>query len=99
MPELVTSMVAIYKKEKSISLGNLLGSNIFNIFAVLGITSIVTPLIVGDVNIVNFDIYIMLFFALIIFPLIYMPNRYVLGRKEGVIILSFYFLYVFNIII
>ena len=99
VPELVTSMVAIYKKEKSISLGNLLGSNIFNIFAVLGITSIVTPLIVGDVNIVNFDIYIMLFFALIIFPLIYMPNRYVLGRKEGVIILSFYFLYVFNIII
>ena len=99
VPELVTSMVAIYKKEKSISLGNLLGSNIFNIFAVLGITSIVTPLIVGDVNIVNFDIYIMLFFALIIFPLIYMPNRYVLGRKEGVIILSFYFLYIFNIII
>ena len=98
VPELVTSMVAIYKKEKSISLGNLLGSNIFNVFAVLGITSIVTPLIVSDANIVDFDIYIMLFFALIIFPLIYMPNRYVLGRKEGIIILSFYFLYVLNII-
>ena len=99
VPELVTSMVAIYNKEKSISLGNLLGSNIFNVFAVLGITSIVTPLFVSDTNIIDFDIYIMLFFALIIFPLIYMPNRYVLGRKEGAIILFFYFLYVLNIIV
>ena len=97
--ELVTSMVAIYKKEKSISLGNLLGSNIFNVFAVLGITSIVTPLIVSDTNIIDFDIYVMLFFALIIFPLIYMPKRYILGRREGVIILSCYLLYVLNIII
>jgi cation:H+ antiporter len=99
VPELVTSMVAIYKKEKSISLGNLLGSNIFNVFAVLGITSIVTPLIVSDTNIIDFDIYVMLFFALIIFPLIYMPKRYILGRREGVIILSCYLLYVLNIII
>ena len=99
VPELVTSMVAIYKKEKSISLGNLLGSNIFNVFAVVGITSIVTPLIVSDTNIIDFDIYVMLFFALIIFPLIYMPKRYILGRREGVIILSCYLLYVLNIII
>ena len=99
VPELVTSMVAIYNKEKSISLGNLLGSNIFNVFAVLGITSIVTPLFVSDTNIIDFDIYIMLFFALIIFPLIYMPNKYILGRKEGAIILFFYFLYVLNIIV
>ena len=99
VPELVTSLVAIYKKEKSISLGNLLGSNIFNVFAVLGITSIVTPLIVSDTNIIDFDIYVMLFFALIIFPLIYMPKRYILGRREGVIILSCYLLYVLNIII
>jgi cation:H+ antiporter len=99
VPELVTSMVAIYNKEKSISLGNLLGSNIFNVFAVLGITSIVTPLFVSDTNIIDFDIYIMLFFALIIFPLIYMPNRYVLGRKEGAIMLFCYFLYVLNIIV
>jgi len=99
IPELVTSMVAIYNKEKSISLGNLLGSNIFNVFAVLGFTSIVTPLTVNDLNIIDFDIYIMLFFALIIFPLIYLPNRYILGRKEGFIILFFYLLYVLNILI
>ena len=79
IPELVTSMVAVIKKEKSISLGNLLGSNIFNVFAVLGITSIVTPLVVTDMNIINFDIYVMLFFAALILPLIFFPKRLVLG--------------------
>ena len=63
IPELVTSLVAVFNKEKSISLGNLLGSNIFNVFAVLGITSLVTPLTVIDQNIIDYDIYIMLFFA------------------------------------
>lgn len=97
IPELVTSMVAVIKKEKSISIGNLLGSNIFNVFAVLGITSIVTPLIVSDMNIINFDIYVMLFFAAIIFPLIFIPKRFVLGRLEGVVILSFYSYYIVNL--
>jgi len=97
IPELVTSVVAVLKKEKGISLGNLLGSNIFNVFAVLGITSIVTPLLVGDLNIINYDIYVMLFFAFIIFPLIFFPKKYILGRVEGVIILSFYLYYIFNI--
>ena len=89
IPELVTSLVAVLNKEKSISLGNLLGSNIFNVFAVLGITSLVTPLTVLDQNIIDYDIYIMLFFASIILPLIFFPKKLVLGRKEGVIILLF----------
>ena len=75
IPELVTSLVAVFNKEKSISLGNLLGSNIFNVFAVLGITSLVTPLSVLDQNIIDFDIYIMLFFAAIILPLIFFPKK------------------------
>ena len=97
IPELVTSMVAVIKKEKSISLGNLLGSNIFNVFAVLGITSIVTPLVVTDMNIINFDIYVMLFFAALILPLIFFPKRLVLGRVEGIVILTFYSFYLFNL--
>lgn len=94
IPELVTSLVAVINKEKSISLGNLLGSNIFNVFAVLGITSIVTPLVVLDQNIINYDIYVMLFFAAIILPLIFFPKRLVLGRKEGIILLLFYSIYI-----
>ena len=97
IPELVTSMVAVIKKEKSISLGNLLGSNIFNVFAVLGITSIVTPLVVTDMNIINFDIYVMLFISAIILPLIFFPKRFVLGRVEGIVILTFYSFYIFNL--
>ena len=97
IPELVTSLVAVFNKEKSISLGNLLGSNIFNVFAVLGITSLVTPLSVLDQNIIDFDIYIMLFFAAIILPLIFFPKKLVLGRKEGVIILIFYSIYVYQL--
>ena len=97
IPELVTSLVAVLNKEKSISLGNLLGSNIFNVFAVLGITSIVTPLTVIDQNIIDYDIYIMLFFAAIILPLIFFPKKLVLGRKEGVIILLLYTIYVYQL--
>jgi cation:H+ antiporter len=97
IPELVTSLVAVFNKEKSISLGNLLGSNIFNVFAVLGLTSLVTPLSVVDNNIISFDIYIMLFFAAVVLPLIFFPKKYVLGRKEGLIILVFYSLYVVNL--
>ena len=97
IPELVTSLVAVLNKEKSISLGNLLGSNIFNVFAVLGITSIVTPLTVIDQNIIDYDIYIMLFFASIILPLIFFPKKLVLGRKEGIIILLFYTVYIYQL--
>ena len=99
LPELVTSLVAVIKKEKSISIGNLLGSNIFNVFAVLGITSIITPLIVSDLNIINFDIYVMLFFAAIILPLIFFPKKFVLGRIEGFIMLSFYSIYIYTLFI
>jgi cation:H+ antiporter len=97
IPELVTSLVAVFNKEKSISLGNLLGSNIFNVFAVLGITSLVTPLSVLDQNIIDFDIYVMLFFAALILPLIFFPKKLVLARKEGLIILLFYSFYLYNL--
>jgi cation:H+ antiporter len=97
IPELVTSLVALFNKEKNISLGNLLGSNIFNVFAVLGITSLVTPLSVLDQNIIDFDIYVMLFFAALILPLIFFPKKLVLGRKEGLIILLFYSFYLYNL--
>ena len=98
IPELATSLVAIIKKEKNISIGNLIGSNIFNVFAVLGITSILIPLNVVDLNLIQFDIYIMIFFAFVIFPLIFFPKRLVLGRLEGSLIFGCYIFYIYNII-
>ena len=98
IPELATSLVAVLKKEKNISIGNLIGSNIFNVFAVLGITSIIIPLNVVDLNLIEFDIYIMLFFAFVIFPLIFVPKRLVLGRIEGLVIFGCYLMYIYTII-
>lgn len=98
IPELATSLVAILKKEKNISIGNLIGSNIFNVFAVLGITSILIPLNVVDLNLIQFDIYIMIFFAFVIFPLIFFPKRLVLGRLEGSLIFGCYIFYIYSII-
>ena len=56
VPELAASLVAIAKKENAISIGNLLGSNLFNILAVLGITSLIHPLTVVDNTLLDFDI-------------------------------------------
>lgn len=95
IPELAASIIAIIKKEKAISLGNLIGSNIFNILAVLGITSMITPVKVGDLNIVTNDIYWMLGVALLVFPLCFIPTKLKFGFKEGVILLITYAAFIY----
>ncbi|RUA11880.1 MAG: sodium:calcium antiporter [Flavobacteriia bacterium] len=94
IPELAASIMAIFKKEKAISLGNILGSNIFNILAVLGITSIVTPIRVEDQGLLTNDIYWMLYFALLIFPMVFVPVRMKLNWKEGLILLLSYAVFI-----
>ena len=94
IPELAASIMAIFKKEKAISLGNILGSNIFNILAVLGITSIVTPIRVEDQGLLTNDIYWMLYFALLIFPLVFVPVRMKLSWKEGLTLLLSYAVFI-----
>ena len=76
IPELAASIVAVLKKEKAISLGNLIGSNVFNILAVLGITSIITPVYVKKeaVSLINHDIFWMLAISFVILPLVFIPK-------------------------
>ncbi|MGV6845182.1 MAG: calcium/sodium antiporter [Lutibacter sp.] len=90
IPELAASVIAVLKKEKAISLGNLIGSNIFNILAVLGITAIITPIKVVDFRLITSDIYWMLFFALLILPLNFIPVKMKFSWKEGLILLLCY---------
>ena len=90
IPELSASIIAVLKKEKAISLGNLIGSNIFNILAVLGITSIITPITISDQGLLTNDIFWMLGVSLLVFPLVFAPVRMKLSRKEGLILLSLY---------
>ena len=96
VPELAASVIAVIKKEKAISLGNLLGSNIFNIFGVLGITAMITPIKVMDQALLASDIYWMLGFALIVLPLVFVPSKMRLGWRDGLILLAGYaaFIYV-----
>ncbi|MCD6543779.1 MAG: calcium/sodium antiporter [Flavobacteriaceae bacterium] len=94
IPELAASIIAIIKKEKAISLGNLIGSNIFNILAVLGITSIVTPIIVKDHHLLTSDIIWMLVLALMVLPLVFIPVKMKLSWKEGLILLGFYVVFI-----
>lgn len=94
VPELAASVIAVIKKEKAISLGNLIGSNIFNILGVLGITSMISPITVNDQGLLTFDLIWMLFFAVLIFPLVFAPFRMKLGWKEGLILLTSYAVFI-----
>ena len=94
IPELAASLIAVIKKEKAISIGNLLGSNMFNILAVLGITSMITPIHVEDQGLLTFDILWMMYFAIIILPLVFTPSRMKLGWKEGIILLGSYVVFI-----
>ena len=94
IPELAASVIAVMQKEKAISLGNLIGSNVFNILAVLGITSIITPITIVDQGILSNDIFWMLGIALLIFPLVFAPVKMKLSWKEGLILLVLYLIFV-----
>ena len=96
IPELAASLIAVYRKEKAISLGNLIGSNVFNILAVLGITSMITPIGVQDQRLIDQDIWWMLGFALVVLPLAYMPNRRQLAWREGILLLGAYVFFVYK---
>ena len=96
VPELAASLIAIIKKEKAISMGNLIGSNVFNILAVLGITSIITPIKVLDQGLISNDILSMLVISLIILPLNFMPVKMKFTWKEGLILLGIYCAFMFK---
>ncbi|MFT6921850.1 MAG: cation:H+ antiporter [Crocinitomicaceae bacterium] len=90
-PELVASTVAAYRKQTDISIGNLIGSNIFNILVVLGVTSIVTPLKVSN-EAREFDLFWMVGIALLLVALIAFGSK--IGRLKGAILLSTYVAYI-----
>ncbi len=94
VPELAASVIAALKGEKAISLGNLIGSNIFNIGSVLGLTAIITPIQATESNIMV-NIYWMLAVALALIPLIFLPKKYVLSRIKGLILLLGYIAFIY----
>ncbi|UOQ86872.1 calcium/sodium antiporter [Gracilibacillus salinarum] len=95
LPELVTSVTAAIKKESDIAIGNIVGSNIFNILLVLGITAVISPLTID--NRVFFDIIVMLLLTIIL--LVFSRTNFKVGRREGGFLTISYIAYMVYIII
>ena len=98
IPELAASIIAVLKKEKAISLGNLIGSNIFNILAVVGITSLITPIPANDHVIYTNDIYWMLLVSMVLPILILLPKKMELKRKSGIVLVLLYLVFLYQTI-
>ena len=94
VPELAASLVAIAKRENAISIGNLLGSNLFNILAVLGITALIHPLTVVDHVLLDFDIYVMIGIAALLIPLVFLPKKMEVYWRDGFILLVVYIAFI-----
>lgn len=95
LPELATSIVAAKKKEVDMALGNVIGSNIFNILMVLGIASAISPVAFLTENVI--DIVILIIFSAIVWVLAWTKKE--LNRKEGILMLILYAAYVVYICI
>jgi cation:H+ antiporter len=95
IPELAASIIAAIRKEETLAIGNLIGSNIFNVLAVLGITSLVVDIPVMDLKILSKDIWIMLAFALLLFPIMRFLDKNKINRVEGVLLFLAYTLYIY----
>jgi len=95
VPELAASVIAAVKKEKAISLGNLIGSNIFNIGSVLGVTSIIKTIPVTEPFILSRDIFWMLLFAVSILVLAMLPKRNEINKIKGFVIVVLYAVFIF----
>ncbi|MFH0845699.1 MAG: calcium/sodium antiporter [Pseudomonadota bacterium] len=97
LPELATSTVAAYKRNVEIAVGNVVGSNIFNIFFVLGISSIIKPLPFHAGY--NVDIGVVIFSSLLLFLSMFTGKKRSIDRWEGLVFVAFYTGYMIFVII
>ena len=99
IPELAASVMAVVRNEKSISLGNLIGSNIFNIGSVLGVTSMIKTIEVTEPEILTRDIFWMIAFSAALVPLILIPKKHQISRINGFVLTisyGFFLLFIFS---
>jgi len=97
LPELVTGVVAARRKEDDLAVGNSVGSNIFNIFWILGITAIIAPVIIP--NFINTDIIILGLITFLLFIFLFIGKRHEIERWQGIMFLLFYIAYIIFITI
>ncbi len=97
LPELVASVMAAIKKDTDMAVGNVIGSNIFNILWILGISSVITPIYFS--NFIWIDILILLFVTFLLFLFMFVNKKHELDKKEGIIFLFIYLAYIIYIIL
>ena len=92
LPELATSAMAAYKRNADIAVGNVVGSNIFNIFWILGLSSIIKPLPFSPQN--SLDMGMVIFSTVLLFAWLFIGKRRILQPWQGMVFLMVYFAYV-----
>ncbi len=97
LPELVVCVVAAFKKKMDLAVGNIIGSNIFNILWIFGAILLISPLKIPEF--IGIDLAIMFFATLMLFIFMFLGTRHELGEKEGVAFVLFYILYIAFLII
>lgn len=97
LPELATSAVAAYKRNVDIAIGNVIGSNIFNIFWILGISSIIKPLPFAPA--LNFDLVVVVLVTTLLFLALFVGRRHVLERWQGGAFVAMYVAYTIFLIV
>lgn len=96
LPELATTVMAALRKQADVAMGNVIGSNIFNLLAIIGITALIKPLPV-DAAFLHFDLWIMLAVALLLGPFVFLRLR--LNRLWGIGFVALYIAYVTFILV
>jgi cation:H+ antiporter len=97
LPELAASLMASFKGKQDLSIGNLIGSNIFNILAVLGITGLVVELPLESSALLSYDFPWLILISLIIFPLMRYFTRGTITRWQGFLMFSLYIVYILGV--
>ena len=97
LPELATTLVALKKGHTDLAIGNAIGSNIFNVFWILGLTATITPLPFNTAG--NVDVLFTTFITLMLFIAMFIGTKHRLTRREGLIFLHLYFGYIIYAII
>jgi cation:H+ antiporter len=92
LPEVVTSIIAVFQKQRDIAVGNVIGSNIFNLLAVLGVTGVISSSgIAVDSSLLGFEFPLLVAVALICLPMVF--TGFEINRKEGLLLLAIYTFY------
>lgn len=96
LPELAASAVAAYKKNADIAIGNIIGSNIFNIFWILGLSSLIRPIVF--LPLLNFDIYFMFIATVMLLLFMFVGKRNILQKWQGATMVGVYIIYIIYLI-